>query len=44
MEPLGVKMEDFPLIIEGSLPSGSLKHNPRPLAAEDIETILVAAF
>jgi alcohol dehydrogenase class IV len=44
MEPLGVKEEDFPRIIEGSLPSGSLKHNPRPLAAEDIEAILVAAF
>ena len=44
MEPLGVKKEDFPIIIEGSLPSGSLKHNPRPLSAEDVETILLAAF
>jgi alcohol dehydrogenase class IV len=44
MQPLGVKKGDFPRIIEGSLPSGSLKHNPRPLAAEDIEMILVAAF
>jgi alcohol dehydrogenase class IV len=44
LEPLGVARVDFPLIVEGSLPSGSLKHNPRPLAAEDVETILVAAF
>jgi alcohol dehydrogenase class IV len=44
LEPLGVKKEDFARIIEGSLPSGSLKHNPRPLAADDVETILVAAF
>jgi alcohol dehydrogenase class IV len=44
LEPLGVKKEDFALIVEGSLPSGSLKHNPRPLAAEDVETILIAAF
>jgi alcohol dehydrogenase class IV len=44
LEPLGVKKEDLARIIEGSLPSGSLKHNPRPLAAEDVETILLAAF
>jgi alcohol dehydrogenase class IV len=44
MEPLGVKREDLALIVEGSLPSGSLRHNPRPLSAEDIETILIAAF
>jgi alcohol dehydrogenase class IV len=41
---LGVKREDFPLIVEGSLPSGSLKHNPRPLAAQDVKAILDAAF
>ena len=44
MEPLGVKKEDLGLIIKDALPSGSLKHNPRPLTAEDVETILVAAF
>jgi len=44
MKPLGVKRKDFPLIIKGSLPSGSLKHNPRPLSAKDVETILIAAF
>ena len=42
--PLGVKREDLPVIVEGSLPSGSLKHNPRPLAAEDITAILDAAY
>jgi alcohol dehydrogenase class IV len=41
---LGAKREDFPIIVEGSLPSGSLKHNPRPLAAEDITAILEAAY
>jgi alcohol dehydrogenase class IV len=44
LKPLGVRRQDFPLIVEGSLPSGSLKHNPRPLSAEDVETILIAAF
>jgi len=42
--PLGVKREDVPVIVEGSLPSSSLKHNPRPLAAEDITAILEAAL
>ena len=42
--PLGVKQEDFPIIVEGSLPSGSLKHNPRPLAEEDVTAILEAAY
>jgi len=40
----GVKVEDFPVIAQESLPSGSLKHNPRPLAGEDIEAILAAAL
>ena len=40
----GVKREDFSTIVEESLPSGSLKHNPRPLAARDIEAILAAAL
>jgi alcohol dehydrogenase class IV len=42
--PLGVRREDFSRIVEGSLPSGSLKHNPRPLAAQDVKAILDAAF
>jgi alcohol dehydrogenase class IV len=41
---LGVKREDFPVIVEGSLPSGSLKHNPRPLTARDVTAILDAAY
>jgi alcohol dehydrogenase class IV len=44
LEPLGVKREHLARIVAGSLPSGSLKHNPRPLSATDVETILVAAF
>ncbi|MBN1579497.1 MAG: iron-containing alcohol dehydrogenase [Anaerolineae bacterium] len=44
LAPFGVKRQDFPTIIAESLPSGSLKHNPRPLAAQDIEAILNAAL
>lgn len=40
----GVKEEAFDGIIEESLPSGSLKHNPRPLGAEDVRRILEAAL
>ena len=40
----GVNESDFDLIIDQSLPSGSLKHNPRPLAAEDVRRILTAAL
>jgi alcohol dehydrogenase class IV len=40
----GVAERDLALIAQESLPSGSLKHNPRPLAAEDVETILAAAL
>ena len=42
--PLGFKTEDLWLIVEGSLPSGSFKHNPRPLTAEDAKAILMAAY
>ena len=41
---LGVREADFDAIIAASLPSGSLKHNPRPLAAEDVRCILSAAM
>ena len=41
---LGVKREDFDQIIAQSLPSGSLKHNPRSLAAEDVRCILEMAM
>jgi len=42
--PLGVKHEDLDLIAEESLPSGSLKHNPRPLLKEDVLAILQEAL
>ena len=41
---LGVSEKEFDIIIEESLPSGSLKHNPRPLGAEDVRTILHQAL
>ena len=44
LRDLGVAQADFPLIIEESLPSGSLKHNPRPLGASDLQAILSAAW
>jgi alcohol dehydrogenase class IV len=40
----GVTEEAFDGIIAESLPSGSLQHNPRPLAAEDVRRILEAAL
>ncbi len=44
LESLGVRREDFPLLIEESLPSGSLRSNPRPLDAEDVRCILEMAM
>ena len=44
LSPYGVAEEAFDGIIEESLPSGSLKHNPRPLGAEDVRRILEAAL
>jgi alcohol dehydrogenase class IV len=41
---LGVQRADFDWIIAESLPSGSLKSNPRPLAAEDVRCLLEAAL
>ncbi len=40
----GVEEADFPDIIAQSLPSGSLKHNPRPLGDEDVRLILERAM
>lgn len=40
----GVREEHLPQIIAESLPSGSLQHNPRPLAADDVRAILTAAL
>jgi len=42
--PLGVVEDDFEAIIAESLPSGSLKHNPRPLGGEDIRRLLAEAL
>jgi len=44
LAPLGVNEDDFPVIIAESLPSGSLKHNPRPLGEDDVRNILRAAL
>ncbi len=42
--PFGVQVQDFPVLVAESLPSGSLKHNPRPLQAGDVEAILKVAL
>jgi len=42
--PLGVRDEDLDDIVQASLPSGSLKHNPRPLHAHDVRRILESAL
>ena len=44
LSAFGVTVDDFPAIIAESLPSGSLKHNPRPLAAQDVQAILEMAL
>jgi alcohol dehydrogenase class IV len=44
LRDLDVPRADFPRIIEESLPSGSMKHNPRPLEAADLQIILEAAW
>ena len=44
LREFGVREENLDLIIEESLPSSSLKHNPRPLDAEDVRNILLAAL
>ncbi len=44
LSEFGVTEGDLGGIIEESLPSGSLKHNPRPLAADDVRHILEDAL
>ena len=44
LRAFGIREDDFEQIIRESLPSGSLKHNPRPLGAEDVRSILTAAL
>jgi len=40
---LGLRREDFPELIEQSMPSGSMAHNPRHASSADIATILDTA-
>ncbi|MBC7235604.1 MAG: iron-containing alcohol dehydrogenase [Chloroflexi bacterium] len=42
--PFGVRPIHFEQIIAETLPSGSTKHNPRPLGAEDVRAILEQAI
>lgn len=44
LAPFGVTEDSFEVIIAESLPSGSLKHNPRPLGAEDVRHVLREAL
>jgi alcohol dehydrogenase class IV len=44
LEALGVRREDLPLLIEESLPSGSLRSNPRRLQGGDVLQILEMAM
>jgi alcohol dehydrogenase class IV len=44
LRTLGVKQEDFPMLVQGSLPSANLKNNARPLVAEDVQAILERAW
>lgn len=44
LSELGVKKEDFPKIIKDSMPSGSLRANPRKVTEKDVEDVLNQAF
>jgi len=44
LREFGVTEDGLDVIIEESLPSGSFKHNPRPLSAEDARRILMDAL
>jgi alcohol dehydrogenase class IV len=44
LESLGVRQEDLGTIADESMPSGSLKHNPRPLQKADVQAILEEAL
>jgi len=44
LSDFGVTEDGFDVIIAESLPSGSFKHNPRPLQAEDARRILTDAL
>jgi len=44
LRAFGVEQDGLALIAAESMPSGSLKHNPRPLGEEDVQAILRAAL
>lgn len=44
LRELGVKPEDFAQIAKDSMPSGSIKANPRVVSEEDVVTILKKAY
>jgi len=44
LRDVGVRRENWDDIIAQSLPSGSFKHNPRPLTGDDVQTILELAI
>lgn len=44
LRAFGVEEDGLALIAAESMPSGSLKHNPRPLSEEDVHAILRAAL
>ncbi len=44
LRAFGIKVEDFPTLIEKALPSGNLKNNPKPLGADDLQAILQRAL
>jgi alcohol dehydrogenase class IV len=44
LREFNVPREAFPAIVEEALPASHMKINPRPLAAEDLQTILEAAW
>ncbi|MDD5132646.1 MAG: iron-containing alcohol dehydrogenase, partial [bacterium] len=44
LRELGIKPEDFPQLAKDSMPSGSLKANPRVVSEEDVISILKKAY
>jgi alcohol dehydrogenase class IV len=44
LSAFGVRREDLPLVIEEAFPSGSTKHNARPIGKNDLERILISAL
>jgi alcohol dehydrogenase class IV len=44
LRSFGVEEADLPSVAEESMSSSSLKHNPRPLSAEDVQAILKTAM